>query len=293
MRVQIAEEIKELNTKIDNIEKKSDANFESLLRQVRDTLKGKPDFLPLKTLDDVKKFEFCIQSSFNDVFEYFSFLGGGLTLQECTTRFLRESLDCNKELLEQITWKGQGAQKNGLIDSKIIKACHEAARAGKNIPKFTKFDFEKCMERSLRSLKEQLRRRNNKSAAGTNFDRPPQKKLRRRSRPDDGLDTSEEKIDDETHQHDRHLFDQDEESEKDDRDEQQPFVEGVGNGGANEDHDGRYYNNEVPNQPLQKFPIGSREDMTTQNIEYVDNEGPNSNNGVPSDDDLDELLEGF
>ncbi|XP_078033688.1 uncharacterized protein LOC144468219 [Augochlora pura] len=112
----------------------------------------KPEFLPLRTIEEVDRFGNSV-AEYKSVVMYFCYLGGN-NLKQATSVSFREAI-CDS-LLGSYTWFGTETCKP-LYKTKIVQAIYDAVCKSKTFPKPTRWDFQKSMRVVLRTAKERFR----------------------------------------------------------------------------------------------------------------------------------------
>ncbi|XP_076660580.1 uncharacterized protein LOC143363939 [Halictus rubicundus] len=112
----------------------------------------KPDCLPLQTREDVDNFENCSDEQYNNVVDYFAYLGGS-NLKEALSASFRESL--TDSLLQFYTWFGKESRQP-LYLTKIVRALFDAACESRAFARPTRLEYQDSMRVVLKARKERV-----------------------------------------------------------------------------------------------------------------------------------------
>ncbi|XP_076645534.1 uncharacterized protein LOC143354985 [Halictus rubicundus] len=133
-----------LMKRLDRMEKKIDKIL-SRKDKPRDYGK-KPDCLPVRTREDIDKFENCFDEEYNNVVDYFAYMGG------CN---LKEALSVTDSLLTFYTWFGTESHQP-LYLTKIVRALFDAACESRAFARPTRLEFQDSMRVVLKACKERV-----------------------------------------------------------------------------------------------------------------------------------------
>ncbi|XP_023289650.1 uncharacterized protein LOC105699171 isoform X2 [Orussus abietinus] len=153
----IVAELRKINERLERIER--------LMRQ--DGRKGqqstKPDFLPMKTVQEVLAFNNASDERYNEVVRYLEYLGG-FTLREALNLCMKELV--TDEVTCHFTWWGRD---NGtpLHNTRLAKAIY-AVSSNSHFDLITRAEFQAQMRETLRVAKQ----RNRNAARRSDRERP-------------------------------------------------------------------------------------------------------------------------